>query len=138
MYMFTVIVGAGGAGVYLASRLSSEGHKVTVIDIDADALKELTKKAPEASTIIGDASRIEVLRRAGLEKAKTLAVLTGDDDRNLSIAMLAKNEFHVPRVIARINDPKHEWLFDRHTGVDYGFSQDALLVEAVLQAIQTV
>jgi trk system potassium uptake protein TrkA len=135
--MFVVIVGAGGAGVYLASRLSTEGNKVTVIDIDEDALKELTKNAPAASTILGDASRIEVLRKAGLEKAETLAVLTGADDRNLSISMLAKNEFHVPRVIARINDPKHEWLFDRHAGVDYGFSQDGLLVEAIIRAIQS-
>lgn len=135
--MFAVIVGAGGAGAYLAIRLSSGGHKVTVIDIDEDALKELNEKAPTASTILGDASRIEVLRKAGLEKAETLAVLTGADDRNLSIAMLAKNEFHVPKVIVWINDPKHEWLFDRHAGVDYGFSQDSLLVEAIIQAIQS-
>ena len=135
--MFVVIVGAGGAGVYLASRLSSEGHNVTVIDIDPNAVKELAKNVQAASTIVGDGSRLETLRRAGLEKADILAVLTGADDRNLSIAMLAKNEFRVPRVVARINDPKHEWLFDRQSGVDYGFNQDALLVEAIITAIRS-
>jgi len=134
--MFVVIVGAGGAGAYLTSRLSSEGHKVTVIDIDPNAVKELAKNVQAASTIVGDGSRLETLRRAGLEKADILAVLTGADDRNLSIAMLAKNEFRVPRVVARINDPKHEWLFDRQSGVDYGFNQDALLVEAIITAIR--
>jgi trk system potassium uptake protein TrkA len=135
--MFVVIVGAGGAGAYLTSRLSSEGHKVTVIDIDPNAVKELAKNVQAASTIVGDGSRLETLRRAGLEKADILAVLTGADDRNLSIAMLAKNEFRVPRVVARINDPKHEWLFDRQSGVDYGFNQDALLVEAIITAIRS-
>jgi len=136
--MFVVIVGAGGAGVYLASRLSSEGHKVAVIDIDPDAIKELAKNIPAVSTIVGDGSRLETLRRAGLEKADILAVLTGADDRNLSIAMLAKNEFRIPRVVARINDPKHEWLFDKQAGVDHGFNQDALLVEAILTAIRGI
>jgi trk system potassium uptake protein TrkA len=135
--MFVVIVGCGGAGVYLASRLFSGGHVVSVVDANPDALKDLSKKIPGATAVVGDGSRLEVLRRAGLEKAEVLAVLTGADEKNLSIAMLAKNEFRVPRIIARVNDPKHEWIFDRSIGVDYAFSQDALLVEAVISALQT-
>ena len=133
--MLVVIVGGGGAGSYLASRLNSEGHKVAVIDINPAVLKELSSKIPSASTIVGDGSKLETLRKAGLEKADILAVLTGADDRNVAIAMLAKNEFRVPRVVTRINDPKHEWLFDRQIGVDHAFNQDALLVEAIIKAI---
>jgi trk system potassium uptake protein TrkA len=134
--MFVVIVGCGGAGVHLASRLSSGGHTISVIDNNPDALKDLSKKIPGATAVVGDGSRLEVLRRAGREKAEVLAVLTGADEKNLSIAMLAKNEFRVPRIVARVNDPKHEWIFDRSIGVDYAFSQDALLVEAVINALQ--
>jgi trk system potassium uptake protein TrkA len=136
--LFVVIVGSGGAGASLASKLSSEGHRVTLVDTDSDALKELVNKVPDASTIVGDGLKFETMRRAGLEKADVLAVLTGDDEKNLSISILAKNEFHVPRVVARVNDPKHEWLYDRHAGVDYAFSQDELLVEAIIKAIRSM
>ena len=137
MEMFVVIVGGGGAGSYLASRLTSEGHKVAVVDINSDVLKELSSKIPSISTIVGDGSKLETLRKAGLEKADILAILTGVDARNVAIAMLAKNEFQVPRVVTRVNDPKHEWLFDRQTGIDHAFNQDALLVESIMKAIRT-
>ncbi len=135
--MFVVIVGGGGAGAYLASRLSSEGHRVAVIDTSPDALEELSSKVPAVSTIVGDGSRLETMRKAGLEKADVLAVLTGADEKNITIAMLAKNEFRIPRIVARVNDPKHEWLFDRQAGVDYAFNQDNLLVDAIIKAIRT-
>jgi len=135
--MFVVIVGGGGAGAYLASRLSSEGHRVAVIDTNLDALEELSSKVPAVSTIVGDGSRLETMRKAGLEKADVLAVLTGADEKNIAIAMLAKNEFRIPRIVARVNDPKHEWLFDRQAGVDYAFNQDNLLVDAIIKAIRT-
>jgi len=134
--MFVVIVGCGGAGVYLASKLSSGGHRVSVIDINPDTLKDLSKKVPNVTAVAGDGSRLEVLRRASLEKAEVLVILTGTDEKNLSIAMLAKNEFRVPRIVARVNDPDHEWIFDKSIGVDYAFNQDTLLVDAVIKALQ--
>jgi trk system potassium uptake protein TrkA len=137
MMMFVVVIGGGGAGHYLAERLTQVGHKVTVIDTNPDVLKELSSKMPSVSTIVGDGSKLETLRKAGLEKADILAILTGVDARNVAIAMLAKNEFRIPRVVTRVNDPKHEWLFDRQTGIDHAFNQDALLVEAIMKAIQT-
>jgi len=136
--LYVVIVGGGGAGSYLATRLSAEGHKVTVLDTNAESLKELSKAAPAVSTVTGDGARLETMRKAGVEKADVLAVLTGTDECNLSVAMLMKNEFRVPRVIARVNDPKHEWLFDKLVGVDFAFNQDALLVNALIDAIRTV
>jgi trk system potassium uptake protein TrkA len=135
--MFVVVVGSGGAGAYLSSKLTSEGHKVTVIDINSDALEDLTKKVPSVLTVVGDGSRLETMRKARIEKADVLAVLTGTDEKNLSIAMLAKNEFRVPRIVARVNDPKHEWLFDKQSGVDYAFNQDVLLVDAIMQAVRS-
>ena len=115
--MFIVIVGAGGAGYYLTKKLVSDEHKIVVIDNNPTALEELKNKIPEISIIHGDGSKLEILRKAGLDKADSLILLTGIDEKNLSISMLAKNEFQVPRVIARVNDPNHEWLFDEHSGM---------------------
>ena len=133
--MFVVIVGAGGSGYYLAKKLVSNEHKIVIIDNNPEALEELKQKIPEISVIHGDGSKLEILRRAGLEKADLLILLTGIDEKNLSIGMLAKNEFQVPRVIARVNDPKHEWLFDEHSGIDHSINRAELLVDKVMKFI---
>ena len=133
--MFVVIIGAGGAGYYLTKKLVSNEHKIVIIDNNPEALEELKQKIPEISVIHGDGSKLEILRRAGLEKADLLILLTGIDEKNLSIGMLAKNEFQVPRVIARVNDPKHEWLFDEHSGIDHSINRAELLVDKVMKFI---
>ncbi len=106
-----------------------------MIDNNPIALEELKQKIPETSIIYGDGSKLEILRRAGLEKADLLILLTGIDEKNLSIGMLAKNEFQVPRVIARVNDPKHEWLFNEHSGIDHSINRAELLVDKVMKFI---
>ena len=133
--MFIVIVGAGGSGYYLTKKLTSNEHKIVMIDNNPTALEELKQKIPETSIIHGDGSKLEILRRAGLEKADLLILLTGIDEKNLSIGMLAKNEFQVPRVVARVNDPKHEWLFDEHSGIDHSINRAELLVDKVMKFI---
>ena len=134
--MFIVIVGAGGAGYYLTKKLVSDEHKIVVIDNNPAALEELKHKIPEISIILGDGSKLEILRRAGLDKADSLILLTGIDEKNLSIGMLAKNEFEVPRVIARVNDPKHAWLFDEHSGIDHSINRAELIVDEVMSVIE--
>jgi len=134
--LFIVIVGAGGAGYYLTKKLVSDEHKIVVIDNNPTALEELKHKIPEISIILGDGSKLEILRRAGLDKADSLILLTGIDEKNLSIGMLAKNEFEVPRVIARVNDPKHEWLFDEHSGIDHSINRAELIVDEVMSVIE--
>ena len=133
--MFVVIVGAGGAGYYLTKKLVSDEHKIVIIDNNHIVLEELKQKIPEISIIHGDGSKLEILRRAGLDKADLLILLTGIDEKNLSIGMLAKSEFQVPRVIARVNDPKHEWLFDEHSGIDNSINRSELLVDEVMKVI---
>jgi trk system potassium uptake protein TrkA len=134
--LFIVIVGAGGAGYYLTKKLVSDEHKIVVIDNNPAALEELKHKIPEISIILGDGSKLEILRRAGLDKADSLILLTGIDEKNLSIGMLAKNEFEVPRVIARVNDPKHAWLFDEHSGIDHSINRVELIVDEVMSVIE--
>ncbi len=130
-----MIVGAGGAGYYLTKKLVSDEHKIVIIDNNPTALEELKHKIPEISIIHGDGSKLEILRKAGLDKADLLILLTGIDEKNLSIGMLAKNEFQVPQVIARVNDPKHEWLFDAYSGIDHSINRAELIVDEVMSVI---
>ena len=133
--MFIVIIGAGGAGYYLTKKLVSDEHKIIVIDNNPITLEELKHKIPEISIIHGDGSKLEILRKAGLDKADSLILLTGIDEKNLSIGMLAKNEFQVSKVIARVNDPKHEWLFDEHSGIDHSINRAELIVDEIMSVI---
>lgn len=130
-----MIVGAGGAGYYLTKKLVSDEHKIVIIDNNPTALEDLKHKMPEISIIHGDGSKLEILRKAGLDKADLLILLTGIDEKNLSIGMLAKNEFQVPQVIARVNDPKHEWLFDEHSGIDHSINRAELIVDEIMSVI---
>jgi len=133
--LFIVIIGAGGAGYYLTKKLVSDEHKIIVIDNNPITLEELKHKIPEISIIHGDGSKLEILRKAGLDKADSLILLTGIDEKNLSIGMLAKNEFQVSQVIARVNDPKHEWLFDEHSGIDHSINRAKLIVYEIMSVI---
>lgn len=135
--MYIVIVGGGGVGFHLSQKLVSYGHKVTVIEKRPKNIEELKSKIPEVEIIEGDGSKLETLRRSGLGKADLLILLTGIDEKNLSIALLAKNEFKVPRVVSRVNDPKHEWLFDKHLGIDNAINRAALMVDELTKILKS-
>jgi trk system potassium uptake protein len=76
-----------------------------------------------------------VLKRAGLEKADVMASVTGDDEDNLVVSLLAKQEFAVPRVVARVNNPKNEWMFNETWGVDVSVSTPHLITGLVQEAV---
>lgn len=135
--MYIVIVGCGGVGFHLTQKLLSYGHKVTVIEKNPKTIEELKSKIPEVKIIEGDGSKLETLRISGLDKADLLIILTGVDEKNLSIGLLAKNEFKVPRVVSRVNDPKHEWLFDKHLGIDNAINRAALMVDELTKVLKS-
>lgn len=108
--MNVLVIGCGKVGSTLCNRLSAQGHDVSVINSNQEQFANLS---PEFTgyTTLGVAIDQDVLRRAGIENCDALAAVTSDDNMNLMVAQLAKEFFHVPRVFARINDPKKNDVF---------------------------
>lgn len=131
--MHIVIAGAGSVGRYVALELLDHGHEVTLIDNQPDHLR--VASVADADWVLADACSPEVLKDAGVGQADALVAATGDDKANLVISMLAKAEFAVPRVVARINNPKNEWLFDSSWGVDVPVSTPRVMTGLVEEAL---
>ena len=110
--MKIIVVGCGRQGADLAQKLQEEGHQVTVIDPDAENLKRLGTDF-KGRTVSGVAFDREVLIEAGVERADGLAVMTNSDDANIVTALLARNIFHVPQVVARVYDPRQRDIYGR-------------------------
>jgi len=131
--MKIVIAGAGSVGRYMAEQLSSTGNQVTLIDSDASAVSRINVSG--VTTAVGDACELDTLAKAGLADADVVAAVTGDDEDNLVISLLAKQEFAVPRVVARVNNPNNEWMFNEMWGVDVSVSTPHLLTSMVEEAV---
>src|SRR5918996_688164 len=128
--MRVVVAGAGNVGRFLAADLTERGHDVTVIEQDAEVYAR-SKATVDANWIPGDACEPWVLDKADLARADVLVGATGDDEDNLVISLLGKQEFAVPRVVARVNHPKNQWLFDESWGVDISMSPPHILTSLV-------
>jgi trk system potassium uptake protein TrkA len=87
--------------------MANEGHDVTIMDISSASFARLGRDFPGAN-VIGDGTDEAVLRRAGIEQTECFVAVTNGDNRNILAAQIAKNTFHVPRVICRIYDPKRQ------------------------------
>jgi trk system potassium uptake protein TrkA len=129
-----VIAGAGAVGTYLAEDLAANGHEVLLIEKNAPDVPQLSDKL-DVQLIVADACEVDVLQEAELERADVVVATTGDDEDNLVIALLAKQEFAVPRVIARVNHPKNHWLFNETWGVDVAVSTPHLISALVEEAV---
>jgi trk system potassium uptake protein TrkA len=133
--MKVVISGAGAVGRYLASDLVARGHEVTVIEQDTATIEQAKDWAPEVEFLLGDACEPWVLEKADLKTADVVVAATGDDEDNLVTSLLAKQEYAVPRVLARVNHPRNEWMFSEQWGVDVGVSVPHLLTALVEEAV---
>lgn len=118
--MRVVIAGGGRVGTFVARELRHSGHDVTIVEVDPDRVAHATMndEPPGVAWMAADACEVSELMRAEPEHADVVCALTGDDEDNLVISLLAKREFGVPRVVARVNNPDNEWLFDEVWGVD--------------------
>jgi trk system potassium uptake protein TrkA len=120
--MAIMIVGGGRLGSFLADLLMDE-KKERIIIVEKDESKvERLQRDLKCSIISGDGCNPDVLRKAGVLEVKTVVAATGDDEDNIIICQLAKFEFRVPRVIARVSSPKNEWLYTKDMGVDAAVS----------------
>jgi trk system potassium uptake protein TrkA len=135
--MKVVIAGGGAVGTFIAGELHEAGHEVHLIEQDGDRVARLEAVGePEGATWhIADACEVASLRTIGLDDADVVAAVTGDDEDNLVISLLAKQEFAVPRVVARVNNPKNEWMFNENWGVDVAVSTPHLLTALVEEAV---
>lgn len=135
--MQVIIAGGGSVGRFIAEQLSGSGHSVTIIDNDRANVSRYQSHNEPAGVrwILGDACDIGVLEAAGTSKAEVVASVTGDDEDNLVVSLLAKQEFGVPRVVARVNNPKNDWLFNETWGVDVSVSTPHLLTGLVQEAV---
>ncbi|MEI7547974.1 MAG: TrkA family potassium uptake protein [Actinomycetota bacterium] len=133
--MIVVIAGGGSVGRFIAEQLVDGGHQVTIVDNDARVFTQYSNTIPGATWMRGDACDFSVLKAAGLERADVVASVTGDDEDNLVVSLLAKQEFAVPRVVARVNNPKNEWMFNETWGVDVSVSTPHLITGLVQEAV---
>jgi trk system potassium uptake protein TrkA len=132
--MRVAIAGAGNVGLFIANDLRSNGHDVLVIEQDP-AVVDRAEAAEGIEWHVADACEVSSLREAGLETCDVVVSATGDDEDNLVISLLAKQEFAVPRVVARVNHPKNEWLFNENWGVDVSVSTPHLITALVEEAV---
>jgi trk system potassium uptake protein TrkA len=110
--MYALIAGGGKVGANLARSLLRMGHEVTLIEQRKDRYAALEEEF-EHQVQQGDATELFVLERAGIERPPDLVLaVTGDDEDNLIISQVAKEKYGVPKVIARVNDPRNQAHFD--------------------------
>ncbi|MFL6051363.1 MAG: potassium channel family protein [Actinoallomurus sp.] len=131
--MRVAIAGAGAIGRSIAQELLENGHEVLLIDKNPRSIK--VEAVPRAEWLLADACEIASLDDAGLERCNVVVAASGDDKVNLVVSLLAKTEYGVPRVVARINHPKNEWLFNESWGVDVAVSTPRLLSALVEEAV---
>lgn len=132
--MFAVIVGGGKVGSYIAQVLHEEKYDVTIIEQDSVVCARLRKET-DASVMCGDGCEPHVLEDAGTKQADVVIAVTGHDEDNLVVCLLAKREFNVPMVIGRINNPKNEWLFTKKWGVDVAVSSPHIIARLLQEEI---
>jgi len=131
--MNVVVVGGGNTGSHLAKILIDASHTVRVIEERSSILEKLGQEVSQENIINGDGSSPVILEEAGIQKAQVLVAATGSDETNLVITSLGKFEFNVPRVIARINNPKNAWLFTADMGVDVSLNQSEILASLTVE-----
>ncbi len=132
--MKVVIAGAGSVGVAITEDLDAKGYQVTLLERDQE-LTEKLKANTKLNVLLCDACEVSSLDAAGLVDADVVVAATGDDEDNLVISLLAKQEFAVPRVIARVNNSKNQWLFNQSWGVDVSVSTPQQLTALVEEAV---
>ncbi|WP_344086232.1 TrkA family potassium uptake protein [Luedemannella helvata] len=131
--MRVAIAGAGNVGRSIAQELIENGHRVLLIERQPSALRP--ERVPAAEWVLADACELASLQEANLAECDVVVAATGDDKVNLVVSLLAKTEFAVPRVVARVNRAENEWLFTDQWGVDVSVSKPRLMAALVEEAV---
>ncbi len=131
--MKVIIIGGGQTGAYIASILLANKCEVTVIENREHIFEKLKRDIPVECVLFGNGTDPSVLEKAGIANADVLTAVTGEDETNLVASTIARFEFDVPRIIARVNNPKNAWLFNAGMGVDVAINQADLMAHLVVE-----
>ena len=132
--MLAVIVGGGRGGSYLARDLQGQGYQVKVVDRRPDVVAKLRQEI-DGEVLCGDGCSPQILEQVGAAQAKLVVAMLHADEDNLVVCRLAKHQFKVARVIARVNNPRNEWLYTKAWGVDVAISQVHLTAKVIEEEI---
>jgi trk system potassium uptake protein TrkA len=132
--MKVMIAGAGSVGMAIGEDLAAKGYDVIVMEREPGVAEKLAGKT-SVELVVGDACEVTSLQNAGAGEVDVMVAATGDDEDNLVISLLAKQEFAVPRVVARVNNTKNHWLFNESWGVDVSVSTPQQLTALVEEAV---
>jgi len=132
--MKVMIAGAGSVGLAIGEDLAQKGYDVLVMERDSGVIEKHATKT-SVPLVVGDACEVTSLQEAGAASVDVMVAATGDDEDNLVISLLAKQEFAIPRVIARVNNSKNQWLFNESWGVDVSVSTPQQLTALVEEAV---
>lgn len=113
---YTVIIGCGRLGANLANTLSNEGENVLIMDESKNSFRRLASNFGGLS-VVGNGTDLDELREAQIQQASAVIAVTNDDNTNIMIAQIARDVFHVDRVIARLYDPECETVYQEF-GID--------------------
>lgn len=133
--MKVIIVGGGQVGEYIGQILLEQNTDFHIIEQRESVIKKLLRVFPEDKILVGSGAEPTVLEKAGIRSTDTLVAVSGADEVNLVASTIAKFEYMVPRVIARVNNPKNEWLFTEKMGVDAHLNQAKILGHIVADEI---
>ncbi len=131
--MYIIVVGGGKVGYYLTKTLLVEGHEVLLIERDRQKVDVYNERLGSV-VLAGDGAEAATLSAAGAQRADVVIAVTGEDEDNLVVCQMSKARFHVPRAIARVNNPKNETLFQR-LGIDVTVSQTEHILKLIEQKI---
>jgi trk system potassium uptake protein len=131
--MYIIVVGGGKVGYYLTKTLLVEGHEVLLIERDRQKVDIFNERLGSVA-LAGDGAEASVLAEAGAQRADVVIAVTGEDEDNLVVCQMSKAKFHVPRAIARVNNPRNETLFQR-LGIDVTVSQTEHILKLIEQKI---
>jgi len=131
-----MIAGGGSVGTAIALDLVERHHDVLLLEHDVDVAERLRSQLHGVTVANADACEYNSLAQHDLRSVDVVVAATGDDEDNLVVSWLAKQEFGVPRVIARINNSRNEWLFNHSWGVDVAVSTPALITSLVDEAVE--
>jgi trk system potassium uptake protein len=129
--MFVFIAGGGRTGSELAVQLLAQKYEVRLIEHRRDLLARLHHELPTEVVYEGQATDPTILKQAGLDKAQVLVACTNDDAANLVLCYLARTMFNVKRTVARINNPRNAWLFDKNFHVDETINQADVMAHLI-------
>jgi trk system potassium uptake protein TrkA len=131
--MKVIIIGGGKVGAYIAKLLLNSNCSVKLIENREIVLNKLRRDLPEDILVYGSGSEPNILEACGISETDVVAAVTGADETNLVASTIAKFEFDVPRVIARVNNPQNAWLFNSGMGVDVALNQADLMAHLVVE-----